>query len=198
MKAEKRIVDRLRSQILTLEMEKSRCNASSSTSGTTASTCDDDDSGSEVGEDTAISAAEGEKNDRLDVERESNNTLQKSKVIDMTDIDNEEDEIGDGEVDEGNDADDIRAKAERMLLWADYSTSKRTISMRQDSPSSSDEDESRHSSTLGDDDAANGEPANTARGGSRGSRLGQLLTNLQDVLVDDPEFDELGEDNWAA
>ena len=198
MKSEKRIVDRLRSKILTLEMEKSRCNASSSTSGTTASTCDDDDSGSEVGEDTAISAAEGEKNDRLDVERESNNTLQKSEVIDMTDIDNEEDEIGDGEVDEGNDADDIRAKAERMLLWADYSTSKRTISMRQDSPSSSDEDESRHSSTLGDDDAANGEPANTARGGSRGSRLGQLLTNLQDVLVDDPEFDELGEDNWAA
>ncbi|EJK67623.1 hypothetical protein THAOC_11321 [Thalassiosira oceanica] len=164
LKAEKRTVDKLRSQILLLEMEKAKGSASSSSSGT-ATTCDDDDSGSEVGEDT-------------------------SEVFDMIGVGNDGEGSDDG--DEGDDADDIRAKAERMLLWADYSTSKRTISMQQDSPSSSyeAEDESRHSSTLGDDDAANCEPASTIRGNS-GSRLGQLFSNLKDVI--DPEFDEFDE-----
>lgn len=189
LKAEKRTVDKLRSQILLLEMEKAKGSASSSSSGT-ATTCDDDDSGSEVGEDTVISATKREKDGQLDVERESYNTPKKSEVFDMIGVGNDGEGSDDG--DEGDDADDIRAKAERMLLWADYSTSKRTISMQQDSPSSSyeAEDESRHSSTLGDDDAANCEPASTIRGNS-GSRLGQLFSNLKDVI--DPEFDEFDE-----
>ena len=169
-------------------MEKANKGSASSISPGTASTCDDD-SGSEVGEDAAISATKGEKDGRLELERETYKP-EKSEVIDRVDNDG----VGSGECDEGDDADDIRAKAERMLLWADYSTSKRTMSMRQDSPDSSYyEGESRHSSsTLTDDDAANCEPESTTRGGNKGSRLGQLLTNLKDVI--DPEFDELSDE----
>ncbi|KAL9182826.1 hypothetical protein ACHAXT_004105 [Thalassiosira profunda] len=151
LKESQRVIDRLRSQVLELEGEKARqggaaplsktiATSGSSSTSTTCLTQDDDltaKSGVENNEETAdngagssdvglstnvTSAAGGENCDAQDVHTPKEDE-EASAAGGISDGESDNDEESDNEDDE---AEKIRANAERMLMWANYQTSKRS------------------------------------------------------------------------
>lgn len=172
LKDSQRIIDKLRSQILELELEKSKNNigANSEAGGSskdTSITCTSSEDVVESKSNT-ISVEEDKLNTIVDNDDNCNNNPSKSNIQAVTldnvgessvDVDSpihtdklciDEKDKGDKEIDEDYEEDDddddidkIRANAERMLLWANYQTSKRSNS----TPKFDEEDDESKSQT---------------------------------------------------
>ena len=153
LKDSQRVIDKLRSQILDLELEKSRLASANSEAGgdsskDTSITCTSEEV---VVENKNTISVEKNKLNTAEVDNDDNcnNTPSKSIVQEAVALDNvgdssvdvdspaqtdkicieEEEKDEDNEEEEDDDdIDKIRANAERMLLWANYQTSKRSNS----------------------------------------------------------------------
>ena len=158
LKDSQRVVDKLRSQILDLELEKSKHTGANNDAGGDSSkdtfiTCTSSNEDVVEDKNSTISVEEDKLNAVVDNDDNCNNTPSKSSLQEALAIDNEGEssvdvgspthtdklciEEGNNNVDkdedneeedEEDDIDKIRANAERMLLWANYQTSKRSNS----------------------------------------------------------------------
>ena len=182
LKDSQRVIDKLRSQILDLELEKSKLTGANSDAGGDSSkytsiTCTSSEA--DVVEDkNTISVEEDKLNTIVDNNDNCNNTPSKSIVQESVALDNVgdssvdidsptqtdklciEEDLGDTEKDVDNNDDDedeeddddidkIRANAERMLLWANYQTSKRSNSTPKFDNEDDDESKSQTSTNMG-------------------------------------------------
>ena len=182
LKDSQRVIDKLRSQILDLELEKSKLTGANSDAGGDSSkytsiTCTSSEA--DVVEDkNTISVEEDILNTIVDNNDNCNNTPSKSIVQESVALDNVgdssvdidsptqtdklciEEDLGDTEKDVDNNDDDedeeddddidkIRANAERMLLWANYQTSKRSNSTPKFDNEDDDESKSQTSTNMG-------------------------------------------------
>ena len=185
LKDSQRVIDKLRSQILDLELEKSRLTGANSDAGgdnsskDTSITCTSSED-VVVEDKNTISVEEDKLNTIVDNNDNCNNTPSKSSTQESValvnvgdssiDIDSPtptnklciEEDKGDKEKDEDNnekeeqeedddddDIDKIRANAERMLLWANYQTSKRSNSTPKLDNEEDDESKSQTSAKIG-------------------------------------------------
>jgi len=183
LKDSQRVIDKLRSQILDLELEKSRLIGANSEAGgdsskDTSLTCTSSED-VVVEDKNTISVEEDKLNTIVDSDDNCNtNTPSKSIVQEAMALDNVgessididsptqtdkciEEDKGDMEKDEDNNDDDeeeevddddidkIRANAERMLLWANYQTSKRSNSTPKFDNEDDDESKSQTSIKMG-------------------------------------------------
>jgi len=183
LKDSQRVIDKLRSQILDLELEKSRLTGANSDAGgdsskDTSITCTSSEDVVVEDKNSTISVEEDKLNTIVDSDDNCNNTPSKTSTqeamaldnggessIDIggtahtdklcikeenhaeTDEDNKEEEQE--EDDDDDDIDKIRANAERMLLWANYQTSKRSNSTPKFDNEDDDESKSETSIKMG-------------------------------------------------
>mmetsp|Transcript_15998 Transcript_15998/g.33831 ORF Transcript_15998/g.33831 Transcript_15998/m.33831 type:complete len:295 (-) Transcript_15998:95-979(-) len=145
VKESQRMIDKLRSQILDLELEKTRLIEqsvvkapkqieSSAGSTHTSVTCDTDDDLTTKSSTENNSEPVEEANESSDVAKEDEEKLCDADVGSLDggcqtspSEESEEDQPGDDDDDDDEaEAENIRANAERMLLWANYQTSKRS------------------------------------------------------------------------
>ena len=184
LKESQRIIDKLRSQILDLEMEKSSTNivntnnigcgmGSGSTSVTCLTSCEDGsvksksiagDSDSDVLKviETAVDDEVSEINNSIptttnnaqDVgshtptdNQEQSKTIESGESEESGDLEKEGEDSDDDDEDDDDDIDRIRANAERMLMWANYQTSKRSTPNTSILSQEDDDNESKYSET---------------------------------------------------
>ena len=187
LKESQRIIDRLRSQILDLEMEKSSTNitntinnigggmGSGSSSVTCLTSCDDGsvksksiagDSDADVVKviETAVddevsdinSSNPTTTNNAQDVgsptptdNQEQSKTIESGESEESGDLEKEggDSDDEDEDDDDDDDIDRIRANAERMLMWANYQTSKRSTPNTSILSQEDDDNESKYSET---------------------------------------------------
>ncbi|KAL7550103.1 hypothetical protein ACHAWF_013334 [Thalassiosira exigua] len=198
LKESQHVIEKLRSQILDMEVDKSRLaghgdvvpspkqapsprGGGSTNTSVTCLTCDDDlttksgtpaESGNGEVEESVLGDSDNKASSSTkeeaaqtppDPSSESPKIDERASLDDREESGEEDEEEGSGDEDDG--ADDIRAKAERMLLWANYQTSKRST------PNTSviqDEDESKTGT----------ERSNTPRKGVSGAIVYSLPTSL--------------------
>jgi len=184
LKDSQRVIDKLRSQILDLELEKSRLTGANSDAGgdsskDTSITCTSSEDVVVEDKNSTISVEENKLNTIVDNDDNFNNTPSKTSTQETVALDNSgdssvdvggtahtdkciEEDNGDNEKDVDNnddeeqedeedddDIDNIRANAERMLLWANYQTSKRSNSTPKFDNEEEDESKSQTSTKLG-------------------------------------------------
>ena len=187
LKESQRIIDKLRSQILDLEVEKSSTNVESNTnnigggmgSGSTSVTCltscedgsvksksivgdsdadvvkvietavDDEVSDINSSNPTATNNAQDVGSHTPTDNQEQSKTIESGESEESGDIEKEggDSDDEDEEDDDDDDIDRIRANAERMLMWANYQTSKRSTPNTSILSQEDDDNESKYSET---------------------------------------------------
>ena len=205
LKESQRVIDRLRSQVLDLELEKSKRTSSgrqqqqqqmespgSTNTSVTALTCDDDattKSGVVNVVESTVESAPGDSAEEeispstecgpAEVSQDVDEDEQQSVPDDSDEEDSDEEEESEAES-EDDEAAKVRAQAERMLLWANYQTSKRptpNTSLIQDD----------------NDDESKADSETRPEGGVSGEIVYDLPTSLdkrRSSLLDDDDDDE--------
>ena len=210
LKESQRVIDRLRSQVLDLELEKSKRTSSgrqqqqqqmespgSTNTSVTALTCDDDATTKSGVENVVESTVERASGDSAEEEISPSTECGPAEVSQDVDED-EQQSVPDDSDEEGSDEEEeseaeseddeaakVRAQAERMLLWANYQTSKRptpNTSLIQDDDNDDD-----------DDDESKADSETRPEGGVSGEIVYDLPTSLdkrRSSLLDDDDDDE--------